>query len=149
MLRASPAVHMQKYSSHSSLIMYFFPTPFHKTKTGSANWWETSNSKPPGLIIMIGQSGTGSCSQITFITLFSSRHCYPFYQPQQTVQKYWAKTILLTQTSMFWLFFHLTAGSHTEHGWSCSENSIFMLSVRVLPWCPLQFLSLGFLCNKC
>jgi hypothetical protein len=57
---------------------------------------------------MIGQSGTGTCSQITFVTLFSGRHCYTFYQPQQTVQKYWTTTILLSQTSMFWLFLHLT-----------------------------------------
>ncbi len=33
----------------------------------------TTNSKPPGPIVMIGQSKTGSSSQIIFITLFSSR----------------------------------------------------------------------------
>ncbi len=101
--------HTQSISSsaHAKIFLTFkfnyvlFSNPSHKTKTGTANWWETTNSKPPGLIIMIGQSGTGSCSQITFITLFSGRHGYTFYQPQQTVQKYWATTTLLSQTSMF------------------------------------------------
>jgi len=43
-----------------------------------------------------------------------------FYQPQQTMQKRWAKTILLNQTDMFWLFviqFRLFSKGHTEHWW--------------------------------
>jgi hypothetical protein len=47
-----------------------FSNPTHKNKTGTANRLETTNSKPPGPIIMIGQSQTGSGSQIIFITLF-------------------------------------------------------------------------------
>jgi hypothetical protein len=47
-----------------------FSNPTHKNKTGTANSWETTNSKPPGPVIMIGQSQTGSGSQIIFITLF-------------------------------------------------------------------------------
>jgi hypothetical protein len=34
--------------------------------------WETTNSKLPGSIIMIGQSETESSSQITFILLVSA-----------------------------------------------------------------------------
>ncbi len=47
-----------------------FSNPTHKNKTGTANRWETTNSKPPGPIIMIGQSQTGNGSQIIFISLF-------------------------------------------------------------------------------
>jgi hypothetical protein len=64
-------VTLQKYFSHPSLVIYFFATPPKKTELGTANRWGTTNSKPPGLIIMIGQSETLSSSQIIFITLFS------------------------------------------------------------------------------
>jgi hypothetical protein len=39
------------------------------------------------------------------------------------VQKCWAKTILLSQTSMFLTFLHpiLICRSHTQHQWSCSN----------------------------
>jgi hypothetical protein len=30
-------VTLQKYFSHSSLVIYFFPTPTHKAKTATAN----------------------------------------------------------------------------------------------------------------
>jgi hypothetical protein len=66
---------------------------------------ETFNSKPPGPIIMIGQSERNMEQQLNHIyyTLLwqSVRLCYAFYQPQQTIQKCWAKTILLSQTSIF------------------------------------------------
>jgi len=54
---------LQKYFSHPSLVIYIFLTNLaHKT-----------NSKPSGLIIMMGQSETlSSSSQIQFITLFFS-----------------------------------------------------------------------------
>jgi len=50
----------------------------------------TTNSKPPGRIIMIGQSKTGSSSQIIFTTLFSSR-CTPllgFFTSLSKLRKY-------------------------------------------------------------
>jgi hypothetical protein len=52
---------------------------------------------------MIQQSETWSSTQIIFITLSSLvgvRLCYAFYKPEQTVQNFWAKTILLSQTGM-------------------------------------------------
>ncbi len=85
----------------TSKFSYFFATPPIKQKTGTANRWETTNSKPHGPIIMVGQSKTGSSSQIIFITLCFGRCTTSFYQPQQTVQKSWAKNILLSQTGMF------------------------------------------------
>jgi hypothetical protein len=51
---------------------------------------------------MIGQSQTGSGSQIIFITLFFWQgldFAVPF--TSKVVQKCWAKTILLSQPSMF------------------------------------------------
>jgi len=50
-----------------------FWNPAHQTETDTANRWETTKSKPPGLIITIGQSETGTNSQIIFIALFSDR----------------------------------------------------------------------------
>ncbi len=82
------------------LVIYFLPTPPIKLKLGVQIGGKTTNSKPPRPIIMISQSRTGSSSQIIFITLFSLagvKLCYAFHQPQQTVQKCWAKTIMLGQ----------------------------------------------------
>jgi hypothetical protein len=59
-LRASPEVLLQKYFSPPSLDILTFCNPAHKTETDTANRWETSNSKPPGRIIRIDQSETGT-----------------------------------------------------------------------------------------
>jgi hypothetical protein len=63
-------------------------------------------------------------SYLLHSSLAGVRLCCAFYQPQQTVQICWAETILLSQTSMLWLFFIqlLCAGSHTEHHWGCSQK---------------------------
>jgi len=44
------------FTSKFSCVLFCNPT--HKTETGTANRWETTNSKPPGRIIMMGQSET-------------------------------------------------------------------------------------------
>jgi hypothetical protein len=51
---------------------YFFATsPIkHKTEIEISNRWETTNSKPHGSIIVIGQLKTGGSNQIMFIMLF-------------------------------------------------------------------------------
>jgi hypothetical protein len=41
-------VSLQKYFSHPSLVIYFFPTPTYKTKIETPNKWENTNSKQPG-----------------------------------------------------------------------------------------------------
>jgi hypothetical protein len=76
------------------------------------HWINTLNSNPPGQIKLSSQSTAGV------------RLCCAFYQPLHPVQKCWAKTILLSQTCMFCLFFiqFVFAGSHTEHQWSCSQS---------------------------
>jgi len=58
-----------------------FSNPTHKTATATANRWETTNSNPAGPIELSSQSTTGV------------RLCCALYQPQQTMQKCWAKTI--------------------------------------------------------
>ncbi len=57
----------------SKFSYLLFSKPSHKTKIGTANRWETTNSRALGPIIMIGQSETGSSSQIIFITHFSGK----------------------------------------------------------------------------
>jgi hypothetical protein len=82
-----------KISLTCKFTFLLFPTPPVKSKTGTANRWETSNKNSPGPIKLSSQSTAGV------------RLCSVFYQPQQTVQKCWAKTILLSQTRMSGLFF--------------------------------------------
>jgi hypothetical protein len=53
-----------KNISHPSLVIYFFANPLKKTKSRTANWWESTDSKPPE---------RGSSSQIIFVTLFFGR----------------------------------------------------------------------------
>jgi hypothetical protein len=48
--------------------MCFLGNPTNKTGTADARG--TTNSKPPGPIIVIDQSQMLSCSQVQFITLF-------------------------------------------------------------------------------
>jgi len=81
----------------SEFSYLLFCNPTHKTKTGTANRWEATSSKPPGPVIMMGQSESVSTSQIIFITLFfgGAHSCCALHQPQQT----------LSQTGIFELFF--------------------------------------------
>ncbi len=58
---------LHKCFSHPSLIILLF----FATETVRVNSWGTTNSKPPGPIIMVVQSATLiSSTQIVFITLF-------------------------------------------------------------------------------
>jgi hypothetical protein len=43
----------KNYFSHPSLVICFFSNLTHKTKIRNANTWETTDSKPPGPIIMV------------------------------------------------------------------------------------------------
>jgi hypothetical protein len=55
-----------------SYLQFGNPTN-NKTETGTANRRATTNSKPPGPIIMMTQSKTLSSSQVQFIILFLCR----------------------------------------------------------------------------
>jgi hypothetical protein len=114
---------LQKYLSHPrfSYLLYFNST----NKTETASTWETTNSKPPGPIVMIGQSETGSSNQIIFITLFSSS-CTALlclFPTLASVQTCRGKTILLSQAGMFRFFFIelYCAGTDIEHCWEFSK----------------------------
>ncbi len=89
-------------TSKFSYLLFWKRT--HKTKGGSPNRWETTNSKPHGPTIMIDQ-----LVRLVFITCSLQVHkqlCCPFYLPEQTVQKWWAKTILLNPTTHTLVFLH-------------------------------------------
>jgi hypothetical protein len=121
-LWASPAVcsvwDAAKIFFTSKFSYLLFCNPTHQTETGTANRWGTTSSKPPGPIIMMGESETVTRSQIIYITLFSVV-CCAFYTPPHTVQLCWAKTVFLSQTSTFWVFFieFYCVGWHIEHFW--------------------------------
>ncbi len=89
----------KNYFSHPSFGYLLFSNLTHKTKIKNANMWETTNSKPPGPIIMVAWSETrkqqpavsSSRSQSDHIcldSLFGRRFALLCgFQPQQTVQK--------------------------------------------------------------
>jgi hypothetical protein len=128
--RASPSMlsmwPLQEYLSHPRLVIYFLAIPPIKLKLVQQIGGGTTNSKPPGPIIMMAQSQTSSTSQIIFITLFSAgaQSCCAFYQLPQTLQQLcWAKTHFPEPNRhLFWHFFIQLywAGSHTGHHWRCS-----------------------------
>ncbi len=78
-------VALDKYFSHPSLVIYFFATPPIILKLGQQI---STNSNPPGPIIMIDQSETLISSEIVFIALFSAgaQRCCVFYQAPPSVQ---------------------------------------------------------------
>jgi hypothetical protein len=53
----------------SKFSWFFFGNPPNKTETGTVYTWGTTDSKPPGPIIVIDQSQILSHSQVQFITL--------------------------------------------------------------------------------
>jgi hypothetical protein len=76
-------VALQKYFSHPSLVIYFFfSNATHKTKTGIANRWETTNSN------RIKLSRQWTTNVIGFAVPFTSLSIL-------------CKTSLLSQTTMF------------------------------------------------
>jgi len=81
-------VTLQKYFSHPSLVIYSFPTTPIKLKLG------LQISGRLQIATHLNQSNLSSQSAAD-VGL-----CCAFYQRQQTLQKCWAKTILLSQTDM-------------------------------------------------
>jgi hypothetical protein len=95
-------VTLQKIFFTSKFSYLLFCNTTHKTENGTAIRCRTTNGEPPGRIIMIGQSETLSSSQVIVIALFcaGAQHCCISYQPLQTLQLCWAKTIFLSQTGI-------------------------------------------------
>jgi len=107
-----------KYIFTCKFSYLLFCNPTHKTETGTANRWETTNNKPPGPIIMMGQSETLISSQIITLLLFSAGGLVPATTKCIIML---SQTIFLTQTGMFDFsssnFY--SSGSHTQHRWRC------------------------------
>jgi hypothetical protein len=99
----------------------------HKTKIETTNRWEAANGEAPLPITLISKSQTWSTvrSYLLHSLRAGVRVCCAFYQPQNTLQNSWAKTILLSQTGMFWLLFIQFL---IEHRW------------RVRFWSPVELL---------
>jgi hypothetical protein len=69
-------VTVQKHFSDPSLVIYIFSNPIHKTKTGTANRWETANSKPP---LVNQKQGTTLRSYLLHSSLVGAQLCCTFY----------------------------------------------------------------------
>jgi len=131
--RGTQYVTLQKYFPHPSWGIILFCNPTHKTETRTANRWGTTNSKPPGPIIMMGQSQTPTTSQIVFIRLFSVRaQCCCVFLPATVKLRNYAEpkpfwTIFMSETGIIWLFFIqlYRVGLHPKHGWRCSNTNDF------------------------
>jgi hypothetical protein len=79
-------------------LLFFFGNPTNKTKTGIAYTWGTTNSKPPGPIIVINQLELLNYSEVQFIKLFLgvAQLCCAFYQPQQAARIWCRKNNFLS-----------------------------------------------------
>ncbi len=104
------------YFSHPSLVVYFVascnPTP--ETEIGTAKRSGTTNSKPPGPIIMMGQSETLTSSQITFTTQ-SSAGAHGYYGIILN-QNHFPEPDRHIWTSKF------SVQDNTEHRWRCPNR---------------------------
>ncbi len=78
------------------LISLLFSNPTNKTKAKTANRWETTNSKPSGPSIMVGQSETGRSSQI-LVTRICTSYFLKIYCGEHPLKKRWENFILLSQ----------------------------------------------------
>ncbi len=79
--RGAQYVTLQKHFTRPSLAFYFCGTPPYKTKIVTANGWEATNSKPPGPIIIFGQSekqGPSGKSYLLHSFLAGAQRWLPF-----------------------------------------------------------------------
>jgi hypothetical protein len=92
------SVTLQKYFSHPSLVFFFFSTWPIKLK------WVLQIGGRLLIATHLGNQGTTIRSYLLHSSMAGSTLCCAFYQPQQTLENCSAKTILLSQTGLFWLF---------------------------------------------
>ncbi len=127
-------------SNLSSLVIYFFLTPpiKLKLKAGSAYTCETTNSKPPGPIIMISESEPTReqhCDHISLYTLFSVRCLYVLC----LTQKCRAKTILLSQNWPVLTFPHPILNNQNEVSSESGNKVIHKVTTLSFTSPPLPF----------
>ncbi len=118
-LRTSPSVlSMWPYKIFftSKFSYLLFSSPTHKTKTGTVNMWETTNTNPRGPIKLSNQSTAGQAGV---------KLCGASHQPQQTVQKCSAKlTCFDFSSSNFNLQVHILSTG----GIALSNSSTMLLA---------------------
>jgi hypothetical protein len=121
-------VTLQRYVSHYVLFCHLT----RKTKIGTANGCGIINSKPPGRIIMMGQSET--LKSYLLRKMCTAQRCFGFHQLTRSqiiliITLFLAANfeIMLSQNHFpkpnphiltFLLQFY-RAGSHTKHRWRC------------------------------
>ncbi len=100
-------VTLQEYFSHPSLVIYFFPNPPIKLKLGLQIGGRLLIAKHLDQSLWSANQKQGAVvrSYLLHTSLTGVRFCCAFSQIQQTMQNCWAKTNLLSQASMIWLFF--------------------------------------------
>ncbi len=105
--RSDQYVTLQKNFSHPSLVIYFFPTLPIKLKLGLQIGGRLliANHLDQSLWLANQKQGAAVRSYLLHSSLAGVRLYCAYYQPQQTVRNCWARTILLSQTGMLWLFF--------------------------------------------
>jgi len=102
----------------SKFSYLLFSNPSHNTETGIADRWGTTNIKPSGPIIMMGESEILRGSRIYLVHSFI--HVYSITAPfTSKLQLCWAKTTFVSQTGIFWL----SSSNVTVHPWRCSKIS--------------------------
>ncbi len=104
-----------------------FCNPSHKSETGIANRWGTSNSKPPGPIIMMGRSESLSSSEIILL-----HTCRPLVQLLGLVSHY--KLCHYAEPRLFFspkpAYFDFSSSNATgrvtywAHSWRCSKLTL-------------------------
>ncbi len=110
-------------SKFSYLLFFFQPA---RAPLGIANRWKTINNNPPGSIKLSNQVFLGWKNARPKTILLSQTSMFWLFFIQFSFAK--SHTILLSQTSMFWLFFiqFSSAKSHTTESTlvECNKNSI-------------------------
>jgi hypothetical protein len=91
-------------------------TPTHKTETGTASTWETTNSNPLGPIKLSKQSEQGAVNKY-HLTMFSDCSTAPW-----ELWTLWFCSVSQQSSTYEHHPISIVHGSHIEHWWRCSYN---------------------------
>jgi hypothetical protein len=132
---------------HPSLVILLFGNNTHEPQTGRASSWGDyyyRNSKPPGRIIMMGQSETFiRRSQIIFIYRIFVCRCTAllllFFSATAKCALMLSRNQFLESSRHILPFFHpilVCRESHTEHRWRLSNG--YNSHQKILVLCPFM-----------
>ncbi len=107
--------------------LLFFCNPSHKTETGTAKRWGTTNSKPLGPIIIMGQKldhiyCTLFCRYTAFLRLFVATANDAIMLSQNQFPE--PKPISWAKPTCFDISSSVQDHTHTEHGWRCCSCEV-------------------------